>query len=60
MAISGTMSGLTRGYLMFLSGSVITEKAVISEAVPEVEGIPISFALVRSLGNLKATKSSKL
>ncbi len=32
------------GYLIWLSVSVITENAVISEAVPLVEGIAANFA----------------
>ena len=50
MARSGTMSAATIGYLMWFSGSVITEKAVISEAVPLVEGTAAKRALLRRGG----------
>ena len=48
--MSGTMWSDTNGYLMCFSVSVITENAVISLAVPEVDGIPTNFAFLRSSG----------
>ncbi len=55
IAISGVMLKSANGYLTPFSLSVITEKAVTSVAVPEVDGIAINLALFLKVGKEKGS-----
>ena len=58
IATSGVMLKSASGYLTPFASSVMTENAVTSVAVPEVEGIAQKRAFVRSVGKWNGTQSS--